>query len=394
MIVKGLSIYQRKSDGRWIGSIELESTNGKRNRKNVSAKTEKEVKRKANKLVYEIENGDYSEPSKDTLIGFFKEYHKVRAGCNMWEDDYIYPEKAKWAVTTAELYKMYIDVHFEPYFGNIKMESVGTIELDRFCNYKLNTPREYKVKTKKGYVTQTRAPSSNNTVIKYRAFMKAAFNYAKINKRTKDNPADFVVLEEMEEYEPNIYNERQFLKLLNYIENTDDEIYVLIAAGCGLRRGEICGLEWKDIDFKEKTLTVKKARVRMKKNHEKIPKTRKSTRTIIAPDYVTDVLKKYKSKLREEPTGNDKIITRWKPQSLSERFKKLLDMFGLPRTRLHDLRHYNAVIMMKHGVPDKVASERLGHSNVQVLHKIYQHVQKDTDKAAADNINKMFDKEK
>lgn len=394
MKIIGLSIYQRESDKRWIGAIELPSTNGKRNRKTVSAKTEKEVKRKANKLIYEIENGEYVEPNKDTLVGFLKEYHKVRAGCDMWKDKYVYPKKAKWAETTAELYKMYIDVHFEPYFNTIRLNKIDTMELDKFYNYKLNTPQKYKVKTKDGEITKTREPMNNNTVLKLNAFIKAAFNYAKVNKLVTDNPAESVTLDEIKQYDPNIYNEQQFLKLLNYVENTDDEIYILIAAGCGLRRGEICGLEWRDVDFEEKTLTIRKTKVRMKQNHEKEPKTKKSTRTIFAPDYVIDVLMKYKSQLEDEPSSNDNVITRWKPQSLSERFRKLLDMFELPRTRLHDLRHYNAVAMMKHGVPNKVAAERLGHSNVKILHNIYQHVQEDVDKNAANNINKMFKKEK
>lgn len=61
--------------------------------------------------------------------------------------------------------------------------------------------------------------------------------------------------------------------------------------------------------------------------------------------------------------------------------------------RLHDLRHYNAVIMMKYGISDKVAAERLGHSDVATLRNVYQHVLEDMDEKAADEINKTFRKQ-
>lgn len=72
----------------------------------------------------------------------------------------------------------------------------------------------------------------------------------------------------------------------------------------------------------------------------------------------------------------------------------MLNRFGLPHIRLHDLRHYNAVIMCKYGVSDKVAAERLGHSQVSTLRNVYQHVLKDMDKTAAEEIDMMFTKRK
>ncbi|MBB2181448.1 tyrosine-type recombinase/integrase [Lachnospiraceae bacterium MD1] len=62
-------------------------------------------------------------------------------------------------------------------------------------------------------------------------------------------------------------------------------------------------------------------------------------------------------------------------------------MYKLDHIRLHDLRHYNAIIMLRSGIPDKVAAERLGHTNVQTLREVYQHVLKDMDEAAAKMIN-------
>jgi integrase len=100
-------------------------------------------------------------------------------------------------------------------------------------------------------------------------------------------------------------------------------------------------------------------------------------------------LNRYKNSL-PEVDKSDKVITKWKPQSLTGRFSNLLAEYGLPHTRLHDLRHYNATIMMSVGIPDKQAAARLGHSSVQTLRKTYQHILKGMDEDAAQKINETF----
>ncbi|OYO51433.1 hypothetical protein CG709_19740 [Lachnotalea glycerini] len=120
-----------------------------------------------------------------------------------------------------------------------------------------------------------------------------------------------------------------------------------------------------------------------------MPKNETSKRTIIAPDYVIDTLRDYYER-KNNPPKLENIITRWKPQSLSEMFSNLLKKHNLDQIRLHDLRHYNAVIMLHNGISDKVAAERLGHSNVSTLREVYQHVLKEMDEEAANKINESI----
>lgn len=389
MEVKGVSIYQRKSDKLWVGSIELDSGNGKRKRKTVAAKTERAVKRKVNALVYEIENGEYVEPVRGSLIEYLKEYHRICAGCDMWDSEFEYPDNAKWEETTATLFKMYIDVHFTPYFKDTKLRDIKPITLDKFYNFKLTTPRETEIKKDKNVIKRTVPPLSINTVTKLHKFLKSAFNYAVVNGTIKTNPANGVKLGSTEKYKPTVYDADQFAELLKHVANTDDEIPIILGAGCGLRRGEIFGLRWRNIDFKNGLITIETTTVRFDKTMEKAPKTETSNRTITVPSYVLDVLRKHRIRVgRVDPNG--KIITRWKPDSYSKRFAKLLTKFDMPHIRLHDLRHYNATIMMKSGIPDKVAAERLGHANVSTLRSVYQHVLKDMDVKAAEEIDVMF----
>lgn len=379
--ISGWSIYPY--EGGYRGQKNLgKDKYGKRQRKTFRGKTEQEVKDKINQYEFEVATGLYTEPCKDTLVEFLKEYHRICSGCDMWLPNYKYPKKAKWEETTAELNKMYIDVHIAPYFKQMKLTDVKPIELNKFYNYCLNLER----KNEKSHRTYKVGIS---TTIKLNTFLKASFNYAIKNGLIKDNPCLGVILSKEEEFVPNIYREENFLKLLEAVTGTDDEIPIILAAGCGLRRGEIFGLRWRDIDFKENTIAIINTKVRFKGYKEKGPKSKNSKRTFVAPLYVIERIKLYRARIGKH-NPDDKIVTRWKPGAYSERFKKLLIKYGLPITRLHDLRHYNAVLMMDK-VPDKVAAKRLGHS-VEVLRKVYQHVRKDFDVSAADKINAVFER--
>ena len=395
------SIYQRESDKKWVGSLSYgKKQDGTRNRIVKYADAEKDIESIMNTIIYEIKQGEYVEQNKDTLIAFLKEYHGICSGVNAWASvPSPRPDKAKWEETTSALFKMYIDVHFGPYFNETKLIDIKPITLDKFYNYKLITSRDYLVLKNGKPEKKARPPLSINTVIKLNKFLKAAFNYAVINEIIKKNPTVGVKLNTKEEFKPTVYGEEQFINLMDHVRGTDDEIPIVLGAGCGFRRGEIFGLRWKDINFGKSTITVEKTAVRFNKNIDKDrAKNKTSQRTITVSGHVMETLEKYRNRFDEiDPEG--KIITRWKPGTYSERFGKLLTDYGMAHCRLHDLRHYNAVLMMRGGIPDKVTAERLGHSNVATLRNIYQHVFKDMDEAAADKINDTFktkisDKEK
>ena len=261
---------------------------------------------------------------------------------------------------------MYIDVHFKPYFREDKLKDIKPMTLKKFYNFfKLTDSREYEIKKGGQLVKKKTSPLSINTIIKLNKFLKSAFNYTVKNDLIKSNPTNKTSLANKEKYTPTVYNEEQFLKLLDFVENTDDEIPIILGGGCGFRHGEIFGLYWHNIDLKNNFITIEKTSVRLSKYKTKKPKNESSKRTIFVSKHVIGILKKYKEK--NQLSDSEKVITKWKPDSYSERFKILLKRFGLEHIRMHDLRHYNAIIMMKYGITDKVVAERLGHSQVQKL---------------------------
>lgn len=346
------SVFKRK-DGRWTGSVAVKDNNGKWKKKYVYGDSKKETTRKLNDLIYKIENNLYKDSDNTTFASLLIEWHKIHS--------------PKIAETTKALYNMYIEKHIVPEIGHIKLKDLKPNTLDKFYNKKLET-------------------LSPNTVIKFHKLIHVALNYAVRNDLMATNISDNVSLPKAKKYKPKIYDEESFHKLLTYVEGTFDEIPILLAGVVGLRRGEIFGLRWRDIDFKRNTLAIEETNVRWDKYIIKDPKSEASNRVLKVPSFVIQVLKNYLDSLTVIP---ERVCEKYRPDAYTKRFKKLLIKHDLPIVRLHDLRHYNAVIMLKYNISDKVASERLGHSQA-VLRSTYQHVLKDMHQEAADTIESAF----
>lgn len=347
---------RKTKDGRWVGVVYLgkDTVTGKKKYKWIYGDSRKEVQKKVNELIYQIENNIYVNPENITVGEYLDEWLKVYA--------------ANLAPTTASLYKMYIEKHIKPYLGKIKLQKLMPIQIQNFYNEKL--------KEQKG-----------KTVRKYHCLLHRALEDAVRNNLILNNPCKNVTPPKSEKYTPNIYTEEEFAKLLDLVKGTFDEVAILLAGGLGLRRGEVFGLKWSDIDWENKRITIRQTKVRFDKLIEKGPKSEAGMRTIAVPDFILNVLREYRKKQGFE---SEYVCDKYKPDSYSEHFTKLLDKHGLKHIRFHDLRHYNATIMLKYGIPDKIASKRLGHASVSITREIYQHVLDDMDKSAAEKIDALL----
>lgn len=173
--------------------------------------------------------------------------------------------------------------------------------------------------------------------------------------------------------------------LLNKIRGTWLELAVLLGACCGMRRSEICGLKYTDIDAKKNTITVRRTIVKDENGKwviREATKTVKSKRKIEVAPFIIKKLLSYNSK-------NDFIIDRL-PDTISKEFIDVRNSLGLS-FRFHDLRHYNASIMLALGVPDKYAMERMGYSTPATLKKVYQHTMREKQKEVAAVVNNQME---
>lgn len=193
-----------------------------------------------------------------------------------------------------------------------------------------------------------------------------------------------VTLPQPKKYEGKSLNGEQIARLLDVIQGDEAEIPILLALWLGLRRSEIIGLKWDNIDFIEHTLTITSAMVPDKDNNFvlKGPKTASSERTLKLPDYVYDKLK--------AADKSSEFVATLAGDTIRKRLQRFCRKAGIPEVRLHDLRHTMASIGLMLNISDKYMMERGGWSYEGTMKKIYQHTMKEGEDAANNLINGYF----
>lgn len=181
-----------------------------------------------------------------------------------------------------------------------------------------------------------------------------------------------------------IPTEDEINQIFKYVEGKEIELPVILAACLGLRRGEIAPLEYSDVDYKNKTLTISKSMV-MNSDSEwitKAPKTYTSNRTLKVYDFI---LQKIKARQDE---GLPFISLN--PNQITEAFSGVLSDLEVRHFRFHDLRHYNVSVMLSLNIPDKYAMERMGHATNNMLKTVYQHTMQETEDKIDASLNDYF----
>lgn len=173
----------------------------------------------------------------------------------------------------------------------------------------------------------------------------------------------------------------------------------LLAATTGMRRGEVLGVRWRDIDFKDRRLHVRQTILSV--NYQLTvgqPKTLRSERKIALDAETIRVLTAHRVTQRREQQllgagyhDQDLVFARENgdpvhPDYFSQTFDRAVKRLKLPKIRLHDLRHTHATLGLGAGVPIKVMSDRLGHATTSFTMDIYMHAIPAVEDEAADQI--------
>ena len=186
----------------------------------------------------------------------------------------------------------------------------------------------------------------------------------------------------------------------------EDRLYPLwqTAAMTGLRREELCGLQWGDIDLSAAALSVKRARVQVNGGAPitKGPKSPASRRVVDFDADTRDALKTWKVAQLEEKlrvgtawTGGGWVFTNeigepYHPEYVGKRFRKLCAGLDLPRITMRQLRHSHATALLAAGTNPKVVQERLGHSSIKVTMDIYASVLPTMQREAVEKLAEMM----
>lgn len=350
---------KQRSDGRFRKAVKQI---GKKNPKLLYGKTPEEAENKALEFKYMQMRKDISSPETLTVSGYLE----------VWLSSH----RKKIESSTYNGYNNYIKNHIskDP-LGDILLKDVKPMHIEEFYGNEFD-------KGLKG-----------KTILQEHRILHKAFKQAVRNELIAKNPCDYVDAPRVEEYQLNVYDEEQFNILLDAIAGTDDEIPILLAGMCGLRRSEVFGLRWSDIDFDKGLISIIQVASYSKDEKKWIiktrPKNRSSRRTFAIPSEIIPVLKA-KQGIGLVCCNPDGSIVNG--GTFSHHFSDILKRHGLPHIRFHDLRHFNATMMLKYKISDKEAAKRLGHANPITLRKTYQHVLDEMDKQNADKLNSILRK--
>ena len=368
------SIRKRK-DGRWEGRYTAghDPATGKQIFKSVLGKTQAEVKEKLKKALVEAGQIDFTKSGKHTVGTWMDEWFENVA-------------KIKVRPSSHQTYRGYIDNHIKPNIGNIPLEKLTTMDLQKLYRTLLTKGRVDRIEAEK----QPRGLSAK-TVRNINQVISSALDLAVAQKIIPSNPTDACELPKVEHREMQTIPEEQLQAFLAEAKATGVYEMYYIELATGLRRGELLGLKWQDIDWKNAIIKVRRQIARVDDQIVEAPlKTKNSYRTVTISPQAIEVLKQQKAKTHDQyvfPSPNGGPIS---PDSVNNMLKRVLARAGIPKVRFHDLRHTFATIALQNGVDIKTVSGMLGHFSAGFTLDTYAHVTTAAQKEAAQTMGNVL----
>lgn len=247
---------------------------------------------------------------------------------------------------------------------------------------------------------------SSKTVLHYHRLTSSILGTAVEWQVLFSNPCDRVKPPRVEKSAPRYLDEKEAGQLLDALEgeNYQFQVAVKLLIYTGFRRGELCGLEWPDIDFHNRVIHIRRESLYLPEKGVFVDdgKTDTSIRSIKVAATVVSMLKEYKAWQHGQ---RFKLGDRWKesgrlfttttgtpihPDTLSGWFKDFIAKSNLPDISLHSLRHTNATLLIASGTALTTVAKRLGHANVATTSKVYAHAIRSADEAAAETVENLL----
>lgn len=382
MITTGSYRKRENKNGKhsWQIVVELpkDPMTGKRVRRyrTLEGGSKKDAERAMHEFIRELEKGYYVTNNKITIAEWI----------DTWLDVYIVPNVSP---TTLSRYQGMIKRYIKPLLGHVQVQELNTLTVQAWVNSLKVSPASGK-------------EMAVATIKHAYHVLKGSMDKAVLAGIIPRSPCMSIMMPKGQKKQPVVYDEAQIRQLIAAAKGTEMELVIDIELCLGLRRGELLGLQWEDIDWEKNQIHVVRNRVVVDgKSIVKDPKTATSTRTVDVPSQLIQKLHKHKMtcwanrlRLGQNYTATDFVIVHPDgkpiyPEYLSQMFTKLQKKAGLPKCRFHDLRHLCASIMLMQGVNVKVAQEHLGHKDISTTMNIYSHVLPSVAKEAAQKIGAL-----
>lgn len=332
----GDGMVRKRPDGRWEARIIVgHKENGKPIYKSVFGKTQSEAMTKFYKL---LETYRGVELNEDCLVNL-----------NEWLDRWLCYQKDVVRPQTLNKYVFYSDAYVRPYLGDKKISAILTRDMQQL----------YVKLLKEGRVTESKTKGKSLSGSTVRAV--------------------------------HIYEE--IARLL--IQAKEEGFYELILLGLatGMRRGELLGLKWDDINFTTGELSIKREYTTLGSNYIiSTPKTKSSVRSVYLPQSVLNILGEYWETVSSEwvfPSPLDPTHPR-SPTSCRSWLSNMLERAGCNHIPFHGLRHIFSTMALENGLDIKTLSAVLGHSSAETTISVYSHVTGEMERNAAKKMDDAF----
>jgi integrase len=378
-VVKGSVRRPRSPGGEWSYRLDrgLEP-DGRRRQKQVGGfRTKKDAQAALNEALAGVQRGSYVTPSRQTVGEFLERW--------------IEGARSELAVTAWTNYRDVIGLYVTPYLGTRRLVDLSPIDIKAWHAGLLEHGR------KDG------TPLATRTVQLAHRVLRRALNDAVRWSLVPTNPASAARAPKIEAREMTVWTAEEAARFLRAV--ADDRLGALwaVALHTGLRRGELAGLRWVDVDLRNGTLTV--AQQRTTASYKVIvsaPKAKSHRQLLLAPQTVSALDKHRKSQRVERVAGGpawhdtgyvfvDELGEPYHPQLLRHLFEQAARYAGAPIIRLHDLRHTMATLALQAGVHPKVVQEQLGHSGIDVTLDVYSHVPQAVRRDSASKIAELYE---
>jgi len=287
--------------------------------------------------------------------------------------------------TTRTGYKESIKNYINPHLGSIPLKALKADSIQAWINT-LN---------QRGLGAKTIRNSYNN--------LNAALKKAVLLRMIPYNPCVGTVLPKLKRPKTRVYNTADIQRALMATSGTTLFLPVMLALLTGMRRGEICALKWRNVDFTTRQIHICENRVHGEKEVlEKAPKSEAGNRTVPMSNEVMSLLSEarlqyYNDAAAYGPAFRDLDYvfhnengTPYHPDSLTTKWRRFLSHSNLPNIRFHDLRHSNATALMAAGVNPRTVQKLLGHSDVSITLNTYTHVLPSMEQEAVDTLDSVI----
>lgn len=368
-------MFQR-ANGMWVAQIDLGWIAGRRRRRTVYGSSEREVLAKRDQVRSQLAKGvNLADPPR-TVEQWLNEWlQTIKVGDGT-------------SASTLARYGQIVRVHLTPLIGRIKLASLA--------------PRDVQLMVSQ--LRQTAAPAS---VIKIHGVLRNALSDAERMDLVPRNVAKAVRSAKLPRTERRALTPDEALTLLGQLQGDHLEFVFIVALSTGLRRGEVLGLRWQDVDLPGRALFVRQTVQRVHGELQLFPpKTHRSTRPIPLSEVTLSALLAQRARQIEdrllvgvawEDHGlvfASHLGTPLEPRNVNRRFGTARAAAGLEWVRLHDLRHAFATFLLDQGEELRTVMDLLGHSTIRLTADTYGHVLPSRARSAADAIDRALGEHK